>query len=83
MVTDDSGALDTASTTVSALQNLVSNPSFEGSTTGWIAYSGSAIARGLCADLGDSPADTAEFHRRAQEVALLLRSVGVPVLIEI
>jgi bifunctional enzyme CysN/CysC len=41
------------------------------------------LARGLCADLGDSPADTAEFHRRAQEVALLLRSVGVPVLIEI
>ncbi|MGH6887081.1 MAG: GTP-binding protein [Geminicoccales bacterium] len=37
----------------------------------------------LCADLGDSPADTAEFQRRAQEVAALLRSVGVPVLIEI
>jgi bifunctional enzyme CysN/CysC len=41
------------------------------------------LSRGLCADLGDSPADTAEFHRRAQEVAILLRSVGVPVLIEI
>jgi bifunctional enzyme CysN/CysC len=41
------------------------------------------LARGLCADLGDSPADTAEFNRRAQEVALLLRSVGVPVLVEI
>ena len=41
------------------------------------------LARGLCADLGDSPADTAEFSRRAQEVAVLLRSVGVPVLIEI
>jgi len=41
------------------------------------------LARGLCADLGDSPADTAEFNRRAQEVAVLLRSVGVPVLIEI
>ncbi|HEY6670363.1 MAG TPA: GTP-binding protein [Methyloceanibacter sp.] len=41
------------------------------------------LARGLCADLGDSPADTAEFNRRAREVALLLRSVGVPVLVEI
>jgi bifunctional enzyme CysN/CysC len=37
---------------------------------------------GLCADLGDSPADLAEFERRAQEVAILLRSAGVPVLIE-
>jgi len=37
---------------------------------------------GLCADLGDSPADRAEFERRAQEVAILLRSAGVPVLIE-
>ena len=41
------------------------------------------LARGLCADLGDFPADLAEFNRRAQEVATLLRSVGVPVLIEI
>ena len=41
------------------------------------------LARGLCADLGDSPADRAEFHRRAQEAAILLRSVGIPVLIEI
>ena len=41
------------------------------------------LAHGLCADLGDSPADTAEFNRRAQEVAVLLRSVGVPVLIEL
>jgi bifunctional enzyme CysN/CysC len=41
------------------------------------------LARGLCSDLGDSPADLAEFHRRAQEAAILLRSVGVPVLIEI
>ena len=41
------------------------------------------LARGVCADLGDSPADQAEFNRRAQEVAALLRSVGVPVLIEI
>ncbi|HXG77852.1 MAG TPA: GTP-binding protein [Methyloceanibacter sp.] len=41
------------------------------------------LARGLCSDLGDSPADLAEFNRRAQEVAALLRSAGVPVLIEI
>ncbi|MEZ5828707.1 MAG: GTP-binding protein [Hyphomicrobiales bacterium] len=37
---------------------------------------------GLCSDLGDSPDDLAEFERRAQEVAILLRSAGVPVLIE-
>jgi bifunctional enzyme CysN/CysC len=41
------------------------------------------LARGLCSDLGDSPTDRAEFHRRAQEAAILLRSVGVPVLVEI
>jgi len=41
------------------------------------------LARGVCADLGDSPVDQAEFNRRAQEVAALLRSAGVPVLIEI
>jgi bifunctional enzyme CysN/CysC len=41
------------------------------------------LARGLCADLGDSPGDHAEFHRRAQETAILLRSAGIPVLIEI
>jgi len=41
------------------------------------------LAHGLCSDLGDSPADLAEFHRRAQETAILLRSVGIPVLIEI
>ena len=41
------------------------------------------LARGLCADLGDSPQDRAEFSRRAQELAVLMRSAGVPVLIEI
>jgi len=41
------------------------------------------LARGLCADLGDSPADQAEFHRRAQEAAILLRSAGIPVLVEL
>ena len=40
------------------------------------------LAGGVCADLGDSPQDQAEFNRRAQEVATLLRSAGVPVLIE-
>jgi bifunctional enzyme CysN/CysC len=37
---------------------------------------------GLCSDLGNSPADSTEFERRAQEVAILLRSAGVPVLID-
>ena len=41
------------------------------------------LARGLCADLGDSPQDQAEFSRRAQELAVLMRSAGVPVLVEI
>ncbi|ODA67083.1 Sulfate adenylyltransferase subunit 1 [Methyloligella halotolerans] len=41
------------------------------------------LARGLCSDLGDSAEDRAEFERRAQEAANLLRSVGVPVIIEI
>ena len=41
------------------------------------------LARGLCADLGNSPADQAEFNRRAQELAVLLRSAGVPVMVEI
>ena len=37
---------------------------------------------GLCADLGESPDDRAEYERRAQEVAILLRAAGVPVVIE-
>jgi bifunctional enzyme CysN/CysC len=37
---------------------------------------------GLCANLGNSPEDKAEYERRAQEVAILLRSAGVPVQIE-
>jgi bifunctional enzyme CysN/CysC len=41
------------------------------------------LSRGLCSDLGSTPSDLAEFHRRAQETAILLRSVGIPVLIEI
>ena len=46
-----------------------------------LVLSRALLARGLCSDLGESPADQAEFHRRAQET--LLRSVGVPVLIEV
>jgi bifunctional enzyme CysN/CysC len=41
------------------------------------------LTRGLCADLGDSPEDQAEFSRRAQELAVLMRSAGLPVLVEI
>jgi bifunctional enzyme CysN/CysC len=41
------------------------------------------LAKGLCSDLGGTPADLAEFHRRGQEAAILLRSAGIPVLIEI
>ena len=41
------------------------------------------LADGLCSDLGESHADLAEFERRAQQVAILLRSAGVPVLVEI
>ena len=41
------------------------------------------LAHGICADLGVSPADNVEFQRRAQEVALLLRSAGIPVLIKL
>jgi len=48
-----------------------------------LVLSRALLARGVCADLGDSPADEAEFNRRAQEVAVLLRSAGVPVLIEL
>ena len=41
------------------------------------------LKRGLCADLGDSPGDQAEFSRRAQELAVILRAAGVPVVVEI
>ncbi len=40
------------------------------------------LARGLCADVPDTPAGEAEFRRRTNEVALLLRSAGVAVEIE-
>ncbi len=40
------------------------------------------LGRGLCADLADTPEGEAEFRRRTNEVALLLRSAGVAVEIE-
>ena len=40
------------------------------------------LARGLCADLGNSEADLAEFGRRAREAANLLISAGVDVALE-
>jgi bifunctional enzyme CysN/CysC len=40
------------------------------------------LAQGLCADLDSSPAGKAEFKRRAQEVASLLRAVGIAVKLD-
>jgi len=40
------------------------------------------LERGLNADLGDKPETEAEFRRRANEVALILRSAGINVEIE-
>jgi bifunctional enzyme CysN/CysC len=37
------------------------------------------LRRGLCADLGDSPADHREMQRRAEEVSLILAAAGVKV----
>jgi bifunctional enzyme CysN/CysC len=39
--------------------------------------------RGLCSDMKDMEESQAEFRRRANEVALILRSAGVPVELEI
>jgi bifunctional enzyme CysN/CysC len=41
------------------------------------------LSTGICADLTDSPADKAEFNRRAKAAAALLRSAGVAVLLEL
>jgi bifunctional enzyme CysN/CysC len=41
------------------------------------------LAAGVCKDLGDSERDTEEFRRRAGEVAILLRSAGVPVRLDL
>jgi len=40
------------------------------------------LAEGLCADLAGSPADRAEYRRRAREVARLFEAAGLPVSIE-
>ena len=40
------------------------------------------LERGVCADLKDVPGSEQEFRRRANEVALILRSAGVAVKIE-
>ena len=40
------------------------------------------LARGLCSDLPNTPEAEAEFRRRTNEVALVLRSAGVAVEIE-
>lgn len=40
------------------------------------------LERGLCADIKDQPQSEAEFRRRANEVALILRAAGISVEIE-
>ena len=40
------------------------------------------LAKGLCADLGKSEADAAEYHRRALEVARLFEAAGIAVSVE-
>ncbi len=40
------------------------------------------LERGLCSDLKDVPGSEPEFRRRANEVALILRTAGVAVKIE-
>jgi bifunctional enzyme CysN/CysC len=75
------------------LVSAIDGATVAGGVISWVQTGASAVGdnvlvldrarlAGLCADLGNSPADLAEFERRAQEVAILLRSAGVPVLIE-
>ncbi len=75
------------------LVNAIDGATVAGGVITWVQTGAAAVGdnvlvldrvrlAGLCSDLGDSPADLAEFERRAQEVAILLRSAGVPVLIE-
>ena len=40
------------------------------------------LARGLCADLGESEADAGEYRRRAREVARLFQAAGIAVSVE-
>jgi bifunctional enzyme CysN/CysC len=55
------------------------NPAQAGS----FSLTAETLWRGLCADLSESEKDRAEFRRRANEVALILRSAGVAVELEI
>lgn len=75
------------------LVNAIDGATVAGGVITWVQTGAAAVGdnvlvldrsrlSGLCADLGDSPEDKAEYERRAQEVAILLRSAGVPVLIE-
>jgi sulfate adenylyltransferase subunit 1 len=75
------------------LVNAVDGTTVAGGVITWVQTGAAAVGdnvlvldrarlAGLCADLGNSPEDKAEYERRAQEVAILLRSAGVPVLIE-
>lgn len=75
------------------LINAIDGATVAGGVITWVQTGASAVGEnvlvldrarlaGLCADLGQSEVDRAEFERRAQEVAILLRSAGVPVLIE-
>jgi sulfate adenylyltransferase subunit 1 len=75
------------------LVNAVDGSTVAGGVIAWVQTGAAAVGEnvlvldrarlaGLCADLGNSPEDRAEYARRAQEVAILLRSAGVPVQIE-
>ena len=46
-VDDGDGGSDYTTTSVTAYRNLVTNPSFETSTTGWNGYAGATVARTL------------------------------------
>jgi len=75
------------------LVNAIDGATVAGGVITWVQKGAAAVddnvlvldrsrLSGLCADLGNSREDKAEYERRAQEVAILLRSAGVPVLIE-
>ena len=75
------------------LVNAIDGATVAGGVITWVQTGAAAVGdnvlvldrarlSGLCADLGGSPEDRAEYERRAQEVAILLRSAGVPVLID-
>jgi adenylyl-sulfate kinase len=48
---------------------------------GWAVIDGDDLRRGLCSDLGFSPADRAENVRRAAHVARILNDAGVDVVV--